>query len=64
MLKKFGINNTRVEKDGPSVRNGIKQPVEREVPCSCGKKFMKSCPNELYCELSTFKCPHCGAELK
>lgn len=64
MIKKFGINSTRAEKKGPVVKNGLNEKIEREITCACGKKFMKSCPNELYCEISAFHCPHCGAELK
>jgi hypothetical protein len=67
MMKKFGVNNTRAEKAGPTVKNGIKTEddvFERIVLCSCGKKFAKTCPNKDACEISVFDCPYCGAKIK
>lgn len=65
MMKKLGINTTRAEKAGPVVKNGIKEDsYERVVICSCGKKFVKSCPNKDVCDISVLKCPHCGANIK
>jgi hypothetical protein len=62
MLKKFGVNSTRAEKHCP-VKTGAVPMIERVVICSCGKRFVKSCPNSVACEVSTFTCPHCGAIL-
>lgn len=65
MLKKFGINSTRAEKKGPTVKNAIaEERHEKVVLCSCGKKFVKSCPNADVCDISVLKCPHCGADIK
>ena len=67
MLKKFGVNSTRAEKQGPTVKNAIKDGddrFERVVVCSCGKKFVKSCPNKDVCDISVMQCPFCGANVK
>jgi len=67
MLKKFGVNTTRAEKTGPTVKNAIKveeEAVERLVVCSCGKKFMKKCANKDLCDISVFTCPYCGASIR
>lgn len=65
MLKKFGINTTRAEKTGPKVKQGITTAsFTRVVTCSCGKKFEKSCPSEMACDITMFTCPHCGAANK
>lgn len=64
MLTKFGVNSTKAEKRCPAIKTGAaKLMIERMVTCRCGKRFVKSCPNEVACEISTFKCPHCGATL-
>ena len=66
MMEKFGVNSTREEKQGPVVKNAIKtddEPYERVVICSCGKKFVKQCPNKDVCEISILKCPYCGADV-
>jgi len=65
MLKKFGVNSTRSEKNGPVVKNAIEEKrAEKIVVCGCGKKFIKSCPNKDVCDISILKCPHCGADIK
>lgn len=67
MLEKFGVNSTRAEKSGPTVKNGIKmedETYQKIVLCSCGKKFVKSCPNKDVCDISILKCPHCGNDIK
>lgn len=65
MMKKLGVNTTRAEKSGPVVKNAIKEkPYEKVVICSCGKKFVKSCPNKDVCDISVLKCPACGADIK
>lgn len=67
MIKKFGINNTRAEKAGPTVKNAIRPDddvYERIVVCACGKKFAKSCPSKDACDVAVFDCPHCGAKIK
>ena len=64
MLKKFGVNSTRAEKSGPTVKSGISGPTKRIITCACGRKFEKACPNELVCEISSFTCPHCGKTVK
>lgn len=65
MMNKFGINSTRAEKSGPVVKDAIiEQRAEKIVVCSCGKKFIKSCPNQDVCDISILKCPHCGADIK
>lgn len=66
MMEKFGVNSTREEKSGPVIKNAIKtddESYEKIVICSCGKKFVKKCPNKDVCEISVLKCPHCGADL-
>jgi hypothetical protein len=64
MLNKYGVNSIRAEKKGPLVKDGIKRKVEKTIVCACGKKFVKDCPSETLCELSSFFCPYCGAEIK
>jgi len=67
MLKKFGVNSTRAEKQGPVVKNGInaeEQNYEKIVVCSCGKKLVKSCPNKDVCDISVLQCPYCGSNIK
>lgn len=65
MLKKFGINTTRAEKRGPNVKQGISEgSFKRVITCACGRKFEKSCPNEMACDITMFTCPHCGATIK
>ena len=59
MLKKFGVNSTRAEKRGPSVKTG-NQSIERYATCQCGKKFLKTCASAEVCDVSSFKCPYCG----
>lgn len=65
MLIKKGIVTSRESKSGPTVKQGISgKKHSRKVRCaSCKAMFEKRCPNELMCEISTFKCPHCGAEI-
>lgn len=68
MLKKFGINSTRAEKSGPSVKRGIAVPSptvhSKIVTCECGAKLKKSCANEMICEISALTCPKCGREVR
>lgn len=65
MLKKFGINSTRAEKTGPTVKQGLTAgSFKRMITCSCGKKFEKACPSEMACDISMFTCPHCGSTIK
>jgi hypothetical protein len=66
MMEKFGVNSIFSEKKGPIVKNAIKEDdlFEKIVLCSCGKKFVKSCPNKEVCDISILKCPHCGADIK
>jgi len=66
MIVKRGINTTREEKSGPTVRKGIasssKNKFRKIVTCSnCKTKLEKSCENEMFCEISVLKCPRCGA---
>jgi hypothetical protein len=63
MMKKIGVNTTRAEKHGPVVKSGHNKPTEKTVRCACGKKFLKSCPNEAYCDIAVFTCPYCGREI-
>jgi hypothetical protein len=63
MMKKLGVNTTRAEKHGPVVKSGYGKGVQKTVVCACGKKFSKTCPNEVYCEISVFTCPYCGREI-
>jgi hypothetical protein len=61
MMKKFGVNNTKMEKKVA----GDSGPVTSIVFCSqCGRKFEKSCPSERLCKISNTKCPHCGGKLE
>jgi len=67
MMEKFGVNNTRAEKAGPTVKNGIKtgdDVYERLVSCSCGKKFTKTCPSKDACDVAVFDCPYCGTKIQ
>lgn len=65
MLVKNGINTTRAQKDGPTMRKGIVGSVKKIVTCSvCKCKLEKSCPNEMMCEISILKCPKCGSDVK
>ena len=68
MMKKIGINTTRFEKSGPTVKKGVAAPKEgrftKRVVCpECGANLEKSCDNEMFCDISTVKCPKCGADL-
>lgn len=67
MMKKFGVNNTRAEKVGPVVKNGVDKTQKRAqklVTCACGKKYMKDCPSEDLCAVSVLTCPSCGAKVQ
>lgn len=65
MLKKYGVNNTRQEKKGPTVVQGVSKPFSKRLSCrKCGKTFVKSCASELACEVSPSRCPHCGSDLE
>ena len=64
MMKKFGIDTTRVAKSGPVVKESISRAINSLVTCKCGKKFAKSCPSAAACEIAVFSCPYCGAELR
>ena len=63
MMNKFGVVTTRVRKDGPVVKEGMERAKKfaRTVTCTCGRTFVKECPSEAMCSISTFTCPHCGA---
>ena len=68
MMKKVGVNTTRFEKNGPAVKKGISVPkaerFSKRVVCpSCGARLEKTCDNEMLCEISTVKCPKCGADV-
>ena len=68
MMKKIGINTTRFEKNTPPIKWGIAASkvsrFSKRVTCpSCGAKLEKCCDNEMVCEISTVKCPKCGAEV-
>ena len=64
MLIKYGVDMTRVQKDGPVVKQGVRQRFSRRLKCHrCGATLEKECPNELACELASGNCPTCGAEL-
>ena len=69
MLVKKGVNTTREEKNGPTVRSGIssnkgKGRFRRTITCSnCNAKLEKCCENEMFCEISVLKCPRCGAKV-
>ena len=59
MLKKFGVNNTRVEKRVA----GYKRHKMVVTCASCGRKFEKECPSEELCKIAS-KCPKCGGKLE
>ncbi len=65
MLIKNGIVTSRQSKSGPTVKKGITSKKHaKKVYCgSCKAMFQKTCANELMCEITSFKCPHCGAAL-
>jgi hypothetical protein len=68
MLVKKGVNTTREEKSGPTVKEGIastsRNKFKRIVTCShCKTKLEKCCDNEMVCEISILKCPRCGANV-
>lgn len=62
MLFKKGINTTREEKTGPTVKQGITtQAHKKVVKCpNCKAVLEKSCSSAMVCEISTMKCPKCG----
>ena len=63
MMKKYGVNNTRAEKSGPTVKNAISH--RKMVVCGgCKKRFEKECPSEEICDISAVCCPYCGASIK
>lgn len=63
MLVKRGINETKAEKKGPTVKNGVsaKRHTKRVVCSNCRTVLEKSCTNALVCEISSMKCPNCGS---
>ena len=62
MMLKKGINSTREEKRGPTVKSGIAAAHKKVVRCgNCNAVLEKSCSNSLVCEVSSLKCPKCGA---
>lgn len=66
MLKKYGINTTRAEKNGPTVRRGIaveKGKFVRTLSCPCGAKLEKTCESEALCEITPARCPKCGRKI-
>lgn len=66
MLTKTGVNSTRSQKCGPTVREGVKagKAFKKVVKCAvCNAKLEKSCSNEMVCEISTLKCPRCGTDV-
>jgi hypothetical protein len=65
MMLKRGVNTTREEKNGPTVRRGISSPAKRRfrkvLTCpNCKTRLEKFCENEMFCEISSLKCPRCG----
>ena len=62
MLVKRGINSTRAEKTGPTVKQGISAKTHKKiVRCSsCNSVLEKTCSDALVCEISSMKCPKCG----
>jgi len=61
MLKKYGVNSTRMEKKVA----GADSKVSTIVTCSkCGRKYEKRCPSAALCNIANTKCPHCGGKLE
>ena len=61
-MNKFGVNSTRAEK---RITTSMSADYKKTVVCaSCGKKFVKQCPNEDICDISILRCPNCGADIK
>lgn len=62
MMVKKGINSTRAEKQGPTVKQGIDSKGHKKtVRCpNCKSVLEKCCSNELVCEISIMTCPKCG----
>lgn len=61
-MVKRGINETRAEKSGPTVKKGITRESKDKkiIKCACGAVLEKSCPDPLTCEISSVTCPNCG----
>lgn len=65
MIIKKGVNETRAEKSGPTVKKGItaKDKYRKIIKCACGAMLEKCCKDELTCEVSVVMCPKCGAQV-
>lgn len=62
MMTKRGINETKAEKTGPTVKQGITSSKRHKkvLKCACGALLEKECGDALTCEVSSVKCPKCG----
>lgn len=67
MMTKTGVNTTRAEKRGPVVKEGATVSAnthKKILKCAvCSAKLEKSCSSEIACELSSARCPRCGASV-